>query len=164
MLTFVIYDTKFGNTEKVAESIARGAGTLGRVRVMDTMEAAGPFEERPDLLFVGGPTQRRGASPALRDFVDALPANLRDVPVALFDTRYRGSTLITGSSASAAAKALHKAGGRSVAPPESFFMVRGGSLESQALEAGELERAEGWGRMVGAAAFKGGSVATGLVK
>jgi len=60
MLTFVIYDTKFGNTEKIAESIARGAGTLGRVRVMDTIEAAGPFEERPDLLFVGGPTQRRG--------------------------------------------------------------------------------------------------------
>ena len=124
MLTFVIYDTKFGNTEKIAESIARGAGTLGRVRVMDTIEAAGPFEERPDLLFVGGPTQRRGTSPALRDFVDALPTSLRDVPVALFDTRYRGSTLITGSSASAAAKALRKAGGRSVAPPESFFMTR----------------------------------------
>jgi hypothetical protein len=51
-----------------------------------------------------------------------------------------------------------------VAPPESFFMVRGGSLESQALEAGELERAEGWGRMVGAAAFNGGSVAAGLAK
>src|SRR4029079_5888070 len=132
MLTFVIYDTKFGNTEKVAESIARGAGTLGRVRVMDTMEAAGPFEERPDLLFVGGPTQRRGASPALRDFVDALPANLRDVPVALFDTRYRGSTLITGSSASAAAKALHKAGGRSGGPPARFLIVRRRSPAVQA--------------------------------
>jgi hypothetical protein len=58
-----------------------------------------------------------------------------------------------GSAAAEAAKAFRKAGGELVAPPESFFIARGGPLESQALEAGELERAEAWGRAVGAAAL-----------
>lgn len=157
MLTVVIYDTKFGNTEKVAEAIARGAGTLGSVRVMDTAEAAGPLAEQPDLLLLGGPTQRHGLSPALRGFVDALPPSLQGVPAASFDTRYRQATWLTGSAATEAAKRLGKAGGRLVAPPESFFIARGGRLELQGLESGELERAEEWGRAVGAAALKGGS-------
>jgi flavodoxin len=157
MLTLVVYDTKFGNTERIAEAIARGAGTLGSVHVMDIAEAAQPLAERPDLLLVGGPTQRRGPSPALRDFVEALPPSLQDVPAASFDTRYRGSTLLMGSAASAAANGLRKAGGGLVAPPESFFIARGGPLERQGLEPGELERAEGWGRAVAAAAHNGGS-------
>jgi len=151
MLTVVIYDTKFGNTEKVAQAIARGAGAHGSTRVMDTTEASGPLAERPDLLLVGGPTQRRGASPALRAFVDALPASLLGVPVGSFDTRYRGATLVMGSAAAEVAKRLAKAGGRVVGRPESFFIGRGGPIERQVLEAGELERAEAWGRSVTAA-------------
>jgi len=150
MQTVVIYDTKFGNTEKIAEAIARGAGISGSVRVLDTAEASRPFPERPDLLIVGGPTQRRGPSPALRGFVDALPTFLRGVPAATFDTRYRGASWLMGSAASEAAKRLGKAGSRLAAPPESFFIARGGPLERQGLEAGELERAEAWGRALGA--------------
>jgi flavodoxin len=148
MLTVVIYDTKFGNTAKIAEAIARGAGTRGSVRVLDTAEAARPLTERPDLLIVGGPTQRRGPSPALRGFVDALPPSLRGVPAATFDTRYRGATWLMGSAANEAARRLGSAGTRLAASPESFFITRGGPLESQGLEAGELERAEAWGRVV----------------
>lgn len=153
MLTLVIYDTKFGNTAKIAEAIGRGAGTLGSVQVVDTAEAARPLPERPDLVFVGGPTQRRGLSPDLRAFVDALPPSLRSIPAAAFDTRYRGANILMGSAAAEAAKRLGKAGGRLVAPPSSFFIGRGGPLEQQGLEAGELERAEEWGRDVAATAF-----------
>ena len=151
MQAFVVYDSKFGNTERIADAIARGLGTLGSVLVMDTAEAMGRHgADRPDLVLIGGPTQRRSSSPALRAFVDALPASLRGVPVATFDTRYRGSTWIMGSAAADVAKVLRKAGGELVAPPESFFMGRGGALERQTLEAGEIERAEAWGRTVGA--------------
>ncbi|HLO36347.1 MAG TPA: hypothetical protein VK194_09705, partial [Candidatus Deferrimicrobium sp.] len=59
---------------------------------------------------------------------------------------------VMGSAAGQAAKRLRSAGARLAAPPESFFIARGGPLESQGLEAGELERAETWGRVVGAAA------------
>ena len=152
MQAVVIYDSKFGNTERIADAIARGVGTLGSVLVMDTVEAIGMGQrsaDPPDLMLLGGPTQRRSPSPALRAFLDTLPASLQGVPVATFDTRYRGSTWIMGSAAAEAAKVLRKAGGELVAPPESFFIGRGGPLELQKLEAGEIERAEAWGRGVG---------------
>ena len=155
MLTVVIYDTKFGNTEKIARAIARGAGAHGSVRVMDAAEAAEPTAERPDLLLVGGPTQRRAMSPELRGFVDALPESLRGVPTGSYDTRYRGAKLIMGSAAGDAAKRIEKAGGRLVAPPESFFIERSGPLDRQGLEPGELERAEAWGRAVATLASLG---------
>ncbi len=150
MQTVVIYDTKFGNTAKVAEAIARGLGR-GSVRVGDTAEAARLLAERPGLLVIGGPTQRRGPSPALRAFVDAFPISLRGVPVATFDTRYRGGTWLMGSAASEVAKRLGRAGARLAAPPESFFVVRGGPPERQGLEPDELERAEAWGRLLATA-------------
>lgn len=156
MQTVVIYDSKFGNTEKIAEAIARGVGTLGDVRVLSTAEAVGAtqtFAPPPDLLLLGGPTQRRGPSPALRAFIDALPVSLRGVPAASFDTRYRGATLFMGSAAAEAAKVIGKAGAELVAPPESFFISRRGQLERQQLEPGEVERAERWGRDVAGAAI-----------
>jgi flavodoxin len=151
MQTVVVYDSKFGNTERIADAIARGVGTLGSVLVMDTAEAMSRQPAgRPDLMLIGGPTQRRSPSPALRTFIDALPAGLQGVPAATFDTRSRGSTWIMGSAAAEAAKVLRKAGSELVAPPQSFFIGRGGPMERQTLEAGEIERAEAWAREVGA--------------
>jgi hypothetical protein len=66
MRTVVVYDSKFGNTEKIADAIARGVGSLGTVRVMDTAEAV------------------------------EQPAELNGVRVAAFDIRYRGSTWLMG--------------------------------------------------------------------
>jgi flavodoxin len=153
MQTVVIYDSKFGNTEKIAQAIGRGLRALGDVRVMSTGEAM--LTERPDLLLLGGPTQKRGASPGLRAFMEALPAALRGVPAALFDTRYRGATWMMGSAAAEAAKAIHETGGDLVAEPESFFMSRKGRMEHQTLEPGEIERAERWAAAL-AAATNGG--------
>jgi flavodoxin len=155
MQTVVIYDSKFGNTERIAEAIARGAGTLADVRVMSTPEAvgaAGTLAGRPDLLLLGGPTHNHGPSAGLRAFMDTLPAPLRGVPAACFDTRYRGPVLLMGSAAAGAAKVLAKAGAVTVAPPESFFIQRRGPIELQQLEPGEIERAEQWGRAVATAA------------
>lgn len=153
MNTLVIYDTKYGNTERVARAIARGAGSLGSVRVLDTTEAASPgLAERPDLLLVGGPTQRRTMSPELRRFVDALPLSLHGVPAAAFDTRYRGLKVIMGSAAAETASRLADAGASRVVPAESFYVGRSGPMELQQLEEGELDRAEAWGRSVAAVA------------
>lgn len=151
----VIYDSKFGNTEKIAEAVGRGVGTLGEVRVMSTAEAVRDVRslaQRPDLLLLGGPTQKRGASPALRAFVERLPAPFTGVPTAAFDTRYRGTNWIMGSAAAEVAKAIQKAGGRIVSPPESFFIVRRGPMERQQLEEGEIERARQWARSLAPAA------------
>ena len=159
MNTLVIYDTTFGNTGRIAEAIARGAGAVGGVRIREVGDATTALAERPDLLLVGGPTQRRGLSPVLRSFVESLPqGSLEGVAVVSFDTRYRGSTLFMGSAAREVAKRLEKSGARMVAPPESFFVSRGGPLERQGLEAGEEHRAEQWGGLVGAAALRVGRV------
>jgi flavodoxin len=160
MLTVVVYDSSFGNTAKVARAIASGAGTPGSVRVMSAAEATAPFSERPDLLLVGGPTQRHRLSPMLRNFLDALPrGSLKGVQAASFDTRYRMTALLSGSAAGEAAGRLRKAGCRLIAPPEGFFMERDlppkgekRRHELEGLEAGELERAQEWGRAVWSAA------------
>jgi flavodoxin len=151
MQIVIVYDTKFGNTEKIAKAIAHGASELGTVRLMDGGQLALPFADRPDLLIIGGPTQKRGMSPGFRDVVIALARGRVDgLQAAAFDTRYRGSTWLMGSAAGEAAKHLRKAGAPLVTAPESFFIGRGGPLERQALESGEVERAEAWGRAVGA--------------
>jgi flavodoxin len=155
MYAVVIYDSLFGNTRRIAEAIARGLGTVGTARAMNIQN--GQFAgERPDLLLIGGPTQRRAASKPLRAFIDTLPEYLHGVPMVSFDTRYRAAKWLTGSAAAEVAEVLSTAGAREVAPPESFYMARGGKLERQQLEPGEIERAEQWGRDVAAATAPGG--------
>jgi flavodoxin len=158
MQTVVIYDSKFGNTEKIAEAIARGVGTLSGVRVLSTAQAAAGTADAAaaaDLLVLGGPTHNHGPSAGLRAFLAGLPASLRGIPAACFDTRYRGPVLLMGSAAAGAAKALAVTGTELVASPESFYMTRRGPLELQQLEPGEIERAEQWGRTVASAAVAG---------
>jgi len=154
MQTVIIYDSRFGNTEQIAKAIARGARARSDVHVMHTTEALRSIptsDRRPDLVIVGGPTHNRGPSAGLKAFAQALPAALRTGPVATFDTRYRGPLLVMGSAAAAMSKTFAKAGAALVAPPESFFIVRKGSVASQGLEPGELERAEQWGVAVSSA-------------
>lgn len=162
MPTLVIFDSSFGNTARVAQAIASGVGTLGSVQVLAAAEATAGSLEGPDLLIVGGPTQRHRLSPALGLFLDALPRrSLRDIPAASFDTRYRILALLSGSAAKGAAGRLRKAGCRLVAPPESFFIERDRPPkgekrrhELEGLEPGELERAREWGRAVWTAAHE----------
>jgi flavodoxin len=162
MLTAVIYDSSFGNTARVAEAIGRGAAMLGDVRILAVDDANGRLEQ-PDLLLVGGPTQHHRMSPGLAAFLEALPRrSLQRVPAASFDTRYRMTAFLTGSAAKEAAGRLRRAGCQLVAPPESFYMEKDvppkGEKRRHALEgleAGELERAEEWGRSVATAAHRG---------
>ena len=162
MLTVVIYDSSFGNTARVAQAIGRGAATLGDVTVLSAAEAGGRAEQA-DLLLVGGPTQRHRMSPGLGTFIEALPRrSLQRVPAATFDTRYRMAAFLAGTAAREAAGRLRRAGCQLVAPPESFFIEKDvpprGERRRHALEgleAGELERAEEWGRSVATAALRG---------
>jgi flavodoxin len=150
----VVYDSQFGNTLQIARAIASGLGEHGSVEVVAASEAVARPPSWPELLVVGGPTQRHGMSPTLRAFVESLPRDsLRNTRAALFDTRYRMATLLSGSAASQAAGRVRRAGCRLVAAPESFFVERDRPPDEQRrrhglerLEAGELERAADWGR------------------
>jgi flavodoxin len=154
MRAVLIFDSQFGNTEQIAHAIARGLAEHGSVDVLTASTIVGQSRERPDLLVVGGPTQRHGTSPTLRAYFAALPdGDLHGVRAATFDTRYRMPSLLSGSAARLAAGRLRHAGCRLIAGPESFFVERDRPPEDtqrrhalERLEPGELERAIEWGR------------------
>ena len=152
MHVVLVYDSKFGNTELIARSIADGLGE-GRHAQLVRAEVGLPPTDDVALLIVGCPTQRHGLSPAMKQLLRSLPSgSLASVPVATFDTRYHLSRWLSGSAARVAQRRLRRTGCRFVAPPESFFMQRdrgspehGRTLEDEGLEPGEVERARIWG-------------------
>lgn len=145
MESLVVYDSKFGNTKKVAEAIADGLRSRGPVRLLG-LDRLPPHDlGRVDLLFVGGPTQAHGITARTRQFLDALETRPGTGMVATaFDTTYRMPKVISGSAAKAIAGKLRRVGVRIFAPPGSFFVSRQG----RELEQGETERARAWAKDV----------------
>lgn len=160
MRILVVYESLFGNTERIARSIADGLSGSGDVEIRPIAGATPREAAMTDLLVVGGPTQRRGASPDLVAWLERLPRGpLEDLPAAAFDTRYRMAKLLSGSAGEVTARWLRRAGCRLVVPPESFFVRRDAPPagterrhELEGLEAGEVERAAGWARVLAASA------------
>ena len=66
------YDTTSGSTQQVAHAVGAALGERYWVHVLP-VAAAGEIPPAIDLLVVGGPTHRHGASPAMRSFLDAVP-------------------------------------------------------------------------------------------
>jgi flavodoxin len=145
MNSLIIYDTFFGDTLHIAEAIADALAAYGSVRLVRADKVGARDLDTLDLLLVGGPTQRHGLSPALRDWLGRLPRGaLRELPVATFDTRYRMASWLSGSAARDLAKALRRQGAALLVPPASFFVTaREGPLAE-----GQLARAGSWARMV----------------
>lgn len=156
----VIYDSHYGNTEKIARAIATGLAEQGDVELLPAYVALTHPPAWPELVVIGGPTQRHGMSPTLRAFLDSLPQDgLADRRAALFDTRYRMAALFSGSAAGQTARRLRRSGCRLIGPPQSFFVERDRPPGDQKrrhvmerLEDGELERATAWGRTLATAA------------
>lgn len=142
MNALVVFDTKFGNTERVARTIAAALGERFTTDVRPIAETQ-VIPVDLALLVVGGPTHAHGVDPVLKSFLGGVPAaTIRGVAAAAFDTRYHVPVLISGSAARAIAKRLHRKGARLVARPESFFVEHG----EGPLADGELARAEAWAR------------------
>jgi flavodoxin len=85
----VVYDSGYGNTEKIARALAAGLRDGGieadtaRVDGIDARELAGY-----DLIAVGGPTHIAGASKPMKEFLERLGStDLRGKKGFCFDTR-----------------------------------------------------------------------------
>ena len=141
MHVVIVCDSKFGNTEQVARAAQAALADGNTVDLRSATDGLGDLTG-VDLLLVGGPTHAHGVSAPLKATLNALPrGSLAGLRTATFDTRFRMSRLLTGSAAAAAARLLRRAGARTVATPESFFVTRG---TPPTLEAGELERVADW--------------------
>jgi flavodoxin len=138
----IVYDSRFGNTEKIARAISEA--------ITDEVEILRPREMNPtelgsaDLLIVGSPTWGGRPTQDMREFLGKIPANaLKNIHVASFDTRDNSMlTKIFGKAAGRIADSLKEKGGTLIVPPEGF-VVKG--LQGP-LRDGELERARGWAK------------------
>ena len=141
MKTFVIYASRYGNTEKIAGAIATGLRRFGPVALFEVGKAPDVIPKDVELIVIGGPTEAHRLTPAVTSFLDKLvELGLDGKRAAAFDTRVRWPRALSGSAAGDITKKLRQAGAEIAAEPMSFFV--GG--KPTRLEPGELERAEGW--------------------
>jgi flavodoxin len=163
MKAMVVYDSRYGNTERIAHAIGAGLsdalGAAVSVAVVDVSVAQPEQLAGLALLLVGSPTNGSQPSPPVQDFLKRIPeGNLQGVKVAAFDTRTDMDKLESaahffgkifdhfGYAAPRILSGLEKKGGQAVKPPEGFFVK---DTEGPLAE-GELERATAWGRQLAA--------------
>src|SRR5438270_13107561 len=98
MKALVIYGTRYGNTQKIAEAIGDGLKPAFAVDVLPIDGMTPAQVMAADLLVIGGPTEAHGMTPALRTFVDGISFALDGKPVAAFDTRRGIARILSGSA------------------------------------------------------------------
>lgn len=171
MRAIVIYESMYGNTRQIAESIAEGLSAAADTAVVPVSKLAPDTVAGADLIVVGGPTHMLGLSgpgsrrmavsaarkpgsglsvedgaegPGLREWLTSTRG--RGAAVA-FDTRLHAR--LGGRASVRIGRRLRRSGYDLVARPESFYVSKANTLEP-----GELERARSWGgnllRTVGA--------------
>jgi flavodoxin I len=146
MKALVVYESVYGNTERIARAIADALGPSGDVTLVRAGEARPSHLAGIDLLVVGTPTQGGRPRPSIDAFLKEIPAHaLENVAVASFDTRIEGLfARIFGYPASRIADTQKARGGRLVGEPAGFI-VKG---REGPLKEGELERVAAWARQL----------------
>ncbi len=152
----VVYDSEFGNTEKISLAMRDALAPKMDVEAL-RVDAVQPERWAGiGLLIVGSPTQRFSPTPATTKFLKSIPARaLKGVRVAAFDTRFTEQEInkirilaffvgIFGYAAKSIADLLVRKGGELVMPPEGFYVAE---TEGPLLD-GELERAADWAMQV----------------
>lgn len=144
MRVLVVYDSVYGNTEKIAEAIGRGIGGDAKVvRVSKSALAdAGPV----DMLVVGSPTLGGRPSQPVQDFLAGIPeTTVKGMKVAAFDTRYSGKFVkMFGFAAEKIAESMVSKGAKLAAPPEGFVVTG----KKGPIREGEHERAALWAKEI----------------
>ena len=167
MRALVVYESMFGNTRAIAESVASSLETSFEIDIVRALEAPA-LTTQIGLVIVGSPTHgwglprastRQGAvarrdkvgsaaalepgaeSAGVREWLDGLATSSGFA--AAFDTRVRAPAFLTGRASPKIAAALRRGGRELVIAPESFLVER-----TDRLVAGERERAFSWGETV----------------
>ena len=156
MKTFVVYDSQFGNTEKITQAIGHALGTHSDVEILRVGNAKPENLSGISFLIVGSPTQRFRPTTAITDFLKSIPKDaLKGVKVAAFDTRLTEEEIekvrilaffvrIYGYAAKPISVRLKKKGGELIIPPEGFYVE---GMEGPLVD-GELERAVDWAKQI----------------
>lgn len=152
MRALVLYDSYFGNTEKIACAVATELGSEPDVEVRKVDQVHPEQLVGLDMIVLGSPTRGFRASDATVKFLTSLkPGALSGAKAAVFDTRIPESKMpgflrlivrYTGYAAEKMAAALKKLGARVVGEPGRFFVL---ASEGPLMD-GEVARAVEWAR------------------
>lgn len=166
----VVYESMFGSTRIIAEAIAKGLHISMDMSLVNASDAREADVGGLDLVVVGAPTHAHGlprpmtrnSAPSyidkqenelvlearansaigVREWLDSL--GKLHIQSAAFDTRVKGSPLVTGRASRGIAKSLAAHGLMLVTPAESFLV----DARSKLLP-GEVARATAWGEWLG---------------
>jgi len=153
----VLYDSFFGNTQKIAQAIVdelnqQHAGTMVKVDAANVNQL-----QHLDLLFIGSPTRAFSPSPAMTAFLKGLPAqSMVGIKVAVFDTRIAPEDIkpklvgwaikLAGYADKKIISLLKRSGADVILPGEGFLV----SESEGPLKEGELARAPAWANSISA--------------
>jgi flavodoxin len=151
MKVLVVYESFFGNTEKVARAIAAAYLNPAEIEVVAAAHLTAEQTAEAEVLVVGSPTRAFSATEATKKWLKTLkPSSLQGKKVAAFDTRMDVKEVnngfltfmagIFGYAAEPIDKALVRAGGEQLVKPEGFIVT----ASEGPLREGELERAAVW--------------------
>ena len=154
MKVLVLYDSAYGNTEKLAEAIQTALASAHEVRLCQAQHFQNSDIVGIELLIVGSPTQGGRPTLPIQALLKNLPANsLKNLSVAVFDTRFaekehglglRLVMMTIGYAASRMAHALELKGGWLVAEPQGFIV----KSKEGPLKDGELRHAQTWSKQL----------------
>ncbi len=170
MKALVVYESMFGSTRTIAETIGSALSQHGSVRVVEVgtlaAESGGNIVTHDvDLLLVGGPTHTFGMSrpstraEAVRKYGSAISTSVgvrewleqvrlpSGIHAAAFDTRVGTMRLASGAAGKGIDKLLARLGATMVTGPHSFLVkgMTGGLMD------GQLTKAREWGNELGLA-------------
>jgi flavodoxin len=144
MKTLVVYDSLYGNTRTIAQTI--GEAISGEVEVLHVAQVNAGDLETVDLLIIGTPTHGALPTEAIQSLVEKLgPPACEGARAATFDTRltWRFLERWGGFAAPKMADALKEKGWTLVGAPGGFFV---GGLRKGPLKRGEVDRAAAWAK------------------
>ncbi|HET6985171.1 MAG TPA: hypothetical protein VFI00_01100 [Kribbella sp.] len=168
----VVYESMFGNTERIARAIRDGLRQSIPAEIVPAYRAPTVIPADVRLLVVGGPTHafsmsrpstRQDASKqdevvmpievGIREWLHALATDAtsgtgstsKHLEVATFDTRIAKVRRLPGSAARSAAKLLRRMGFRLLTSSASFFVDE----STGPIREVEIERARQWGQELG---------------
>ena len=152
MRACVIFDTRYGNTEKIARSLETGLGKAGIQTVCaNAKDVVADSLKQVELICVGAPTEGFTASKPMKEFL----GHLKNIDLSgkhgfAFDTKL--DWRFSGSAAKFIEKELSNLGLRIIAPRESaivFTLKERGAITGARLKEGEEERFEKIGTQLG---------------
>ena len=151
MKCLILFDSYFGNTEKIARAVGSAMAASLEVEVVRISELKADALSGVDVLIAGTPTRGFRASDAFKAYLkDMPPTKLQNIKVAAFDTRIALEDMdnkvghffikIFGYAAGPLTEQLKSKGGQVIVPGEGFYVK---DTEGP-LRDGEMERAEAW--------------------